>query len=55
MANSLGSLDGSDVVDLTVPLSGGTAAGSFKVEVDPDVEDDNAWPWPAAWGRTASE
>ena len=45
------SLDGLEVVELTVPSSGGTAAGSFKVEEETDIEDDLAWPWPDAWGR----
>ncbi len=45
------SLDGLEVVELTVPLSGGTPAGTFKVEVELDVEDDLAWPWPDVWGR----
>ena len=44
-------LDSSEVQELTVPLSGGTAAGTFKVEVELDVEDDLSWPWPDAWGR----
>ena len=53
MAKDLGQSFGPDVVDLTVPLSGGTAAGTFKVEDDPDVEVEVAWPWPAAWGVTS--
>jgi len=28
-----------------VPASGGTDAGTFKVENDPDVEVDVVWPW----------
>ena len=47
------SLDGLEVVEMTVPSSGGTAAGTFLVEVEVDVEDDLAWPWPDAWGVTA--
>ena len=53
MAKALGSPNGPDVVELTVPLSGGTAAGTFKVEVDPDVEVDVVWPWPDAWPVTS--
>jgi hypothetical protein len=54
MATNIGSLDGPDVVDLTVPSSGGTAAGSFKVEVEVDPEVDDAyWPWPAEWPVTS--
>ncbi len=53
MAMVLGSPNGPDVVDLTVPLSGGTAAGTFKVENDPDIEVDVVWPWPAAWDVTS--
>ena len=46
-------LDTSDVVELTVPLSGGTAAGTFLVVVETDIEDDLAWPWPDAWPVTS--
>ncbi len=53
MAKDLGLSLGPDVVDLTVPLSGGTAAGTFPVEVDPDVEVEVVWPWPDAWSVTS--
>ena len=53
MAKDLGSLDGPTVLELTVPLSGGTAAGTFPVEVDPDVEVEVVWPWPDAWPVTS--
>ena len=42
-----------DVLELTVPLSGGTAAGTFKVEVEVDAEVDVVWPWPVAWPVTS--
>lgn len=43
----------SDVLEVSVPASGGTDAGTFKAEVDPDVEVDVVWPWPAAWTVTS--
>ena len=46
-------LDSSEVLELTVPLSGGTAAGTFLVVVELDVEDDQQWPWPDAWPVTS--
>ena len=46
-------LDTSEVQELTVPLSGGTPAGTFKVVVELDVEDDVVWPWPNAWPVTS--
>ena len=39
----------SDVLEVSMPASGGT----FKAEVDPDVEVDVVWPWPAAWTVTS--
>ena len=42
-----------DVLDVSVPASGGTDAGTFKVEVEPDVEVHVVWPWPAAWPVTS--
>lgn len=48
-----GILASSDVLEVSVPASGGTDAGTFKAEVDPDVEVDVVWPWPAAWTVTS--
>jgi len=47
------------VVELSVPSSGGTAAGTFKVEIERDDDEllleTTAWPWPAAWPVSAAE
>ena len=53
MAKDLGSLDGPDVLEVSVPASGGTDAGTFLAEFDPDVEVEVVWPWPDAWDVTA--
>ena len=46
-------LDGPTVIQLTVAASGGTDAGTFKVEVDTDAEVEELWPWPETWPVTS--
>ena len=42
-----------EVLDVSVPASGGTDAGTFKAEFEVDVEVDVVWPWPVAWPVTS--
>jgi len=53
-------LEGPEVVRLTVPSSGGTDAGTFLVNIEPDDPDDllletTGWPWPNTWPVTSAE
>jgi hypothetical protein len=54
MAINLASPEAPTVVELTVPATGGTAAGTLLVEVEPDAEVEVTWPWPDAWPLTSS-
>ncbi len=44
---------GPNIVELTVPLSGGTPAGTFLVEVEADAVVETPWPWPSNWVVTS--
>ena len=52
MAKNLALPDEPTVVELTVPATGGTDAGTFLVEVDPDADVEATWPWPETWPVT---
>lgn len=45
------SLPGDDVkvLELTVPASGETDAGTFLVVVESDEDVESTWPWPETW------